>query len=416
MFKELQIKLTAFNLIVLMVFFFIFSALIYFPMSHILETSSERDMRIYSKQIQTLYDIPPMKNNQNDKNNRRPPFSYIVILRDPLLDITATNTENTELLLQSINEINRLGENRYGVFSKIKTQESTYRVYTTYSYHFGKRGIVQICQDLRFERNFLNNLFRTLLFIGLISIALLAAISWVMAKKSLKPIKESWEQQKRFIADASHELRTPLTVMKANLEIPLGEKEGNIADHSVWIKNAYDETNNMSNIVNSLLELSKIDSGQIQILKEKIHLSQLVKDTAHRMQPLFNDKSIHLNTEIDDAVYINGDNARINQLLTILLDNALKYTHEGHVKVTLKSHNNRAELVVSDTGIGIYQEDINRIFDRFYRADKTRSRSEGSLGLGLSIAQWIIDEHHGKITVESQDGAGTTFRVILSAA
>lgn len=373
-------------------------------------------MHIYSSKIQTFYDIPPMKNDKNNKNNGRPPYSYIVILRDPLLDITATNTENTELLLKSIDEINRLDNRGNGVFSIIKTQESSYRVYTTYSFYFGQRGIVQICQDLRFERNFLTNLLQTISFIGLISIVILAAISWVMAKKSLKPIKESWEQQKRFIADASHELRTPLTVMKANLEIPLGEKEGNIADHSVWIKNAYDETNNMSNIVNSLLELTKIDSGQIQIIKEKIHLSQLVKSTAHRMQPLFMNKTIHLNTQVDDAVYINGDGARINQLLTILLENALNYTHEGHVNVVLKNHSNKAELIISDTGIGIDKEDITRIFDRFFRADKTRSRSEGSLGLGLSIAQWIVDEHHGKITAESQDGEGTVFRVILPTA
>ncbi len=421
MFKKLHLKLTAFNLIILMVFFIIFSSFIYFQTGHMLRRSSEIAIHGLSRQIKTLHRIPEKRTfhpDEADDLNIHPEL-FIILLRDASLNITSSNTQDSHFMLDSSKEINKLFESKKdNLFSKITIKGEPYRVYTAYFHaQNGEWGVIQICQNIRMEKNILNNLLKTLLLLGLTSIAFLAGISWLLASKSLEPIKTSWEQQKRFIADASHELRTPLTVMKANLEIPLQEQNGTIADHYTWIKNAYEETNNMSYIVSSLLELSQIDSGQIKIFKNTIDLGILLKQTINSIRPLYEEKKIQLSTKIcEEEIFIMGDEQKIKQLIMILLDNALKYTESGSVHVTLSKEKADVLLTIKDSGIGISDEDKIHIFERFYRADKTRSRAQGSLGLGLSIAKWIVEEHNGQIKVESEYQKGSTFTIILRSA
>ncbi len=420
MFNKLHLKLTAFNLIILMVFFIIFSSFIYFQTRHTLKRSSEMTVHGLSRQIKSLHHIPQKRIFHPDEADNLNIHSEIImiLIRDSSLNITASNTQDSHFILDSSKEINKMFKSKKdSLFSEININSEPYRVYTAYfNSQNGELGIMQICQNIRMEKNILNNLLKTLFLLGLTSIAILAGISWILARKSLDPVKTSWEQQKRFIADASHELRTPLTVMKANLEIPLQEQNGTIADHYIWIKNAYEETNNMSYIVNSLLELSQIDSKQAKIFKNTIDLSILLNRTIDSIKPLYEEKKIQLNTKICEEIFIMGDEQKIKQLIMILLDNALKYTESGSVHITLSKKKTVVLLSIKDSGIGISEEDISHIFERFYRVDKTRSRGQGSLGLGLSIAKWIAEEHNGQIIVESEYQKGSTFTISFRSA
>lgn len=415
MFKTLHIKLTAFNLIILTIFFIIFSSFIYIGNHHFMQTSSEMGIKGLSKQIESLHEIPefrdfpPIKGDRRFRSDRN---NFFIILRNASLNITASNSYETELLDDSYKEIDKLFDTKEDErFSQITFDGQPYRIYTSYFLaENGQWGIMQICQNIEHEKRFLGGLLRSLLIMGFLSIAILAAISWFLAKKSLSPIKTSWEQQKRFIADASHELRTPLTVMQANLEIPL-EEMSTTSDYYQWIQNAYEETNNMRCIVNALFELTQIDSGQKVLEKKDIDFSELVNKSIESMRPLFKEKCVELSKEIDKKVSILGDEQRLKQLIVILLDNAYKYTEQGKVAIHLKKEASQVLLTISDTGIGMSENDEEYIFDRFYRADKARSRMQGSLGLGLSIAKWIIDEHNGKVEVNSALSKGTTFKI-----
>ncbi len=400
----------------------VFSSFVYFQIDRIMRTSSEMAIIGLSKQVKTLYGLPQLREfhmlRDTDSLKAGPrikPENLLIILRDTSLNITTSNTNDPELIEHSSKEIDRLFESeKDDIFSQVSIDGEPYRIYTAYFFsRNGEWGILQICQSIEIEKIVLSKLLGILLLLGFTSIAILALISWMLAKKSLEPIKESWEQQKRFIADASHELRTPLTVMKANLEIPLQEKNGTISDNYVWIKNAYDETDNMSRIVNTLLELTQIDSGQKIIEKRRINISELAEKSTSSIIPLSNEKKIKIVQDFEEELFIMGDAQKLKQLMIILLDNALKYTKEGYIDISLKKNNSSILLQVSDTGIGISQEDKKHIFERFYRADKTRSRVQGSLGLGLSIAKWIVDEHNGKLEVESEVNKGSVFRVIF---
>lgn len=415
MFKTLHKKLTAFHLIILAIFFMIFSSFIYLRMDHMLRTSSKIAINGLSKQIKTLHELPELHGPplSGEKKRHTGERNIIIILRDASLNVSATTSYDTELLESTSKEIGKMFDEKEDArYSQISFDDTPYRLYTAYFLSKnGEWGIAQIGQNIEFEKKFLENLLKTLLLLGFFSIAILAAISWFLAKKSLEPIKYSWEQQKRFIADASHELRTPLTVMKANLEIPLQEKTGAISDHYIWLQNAYDETNNMSRIVNTLLELSQIDSGQNFIEKNRINLSELLNKSIESIKPLTKEKRINIIKEIENHIFIIGDEQKLKQLIVIFLDNALKYTESGTIKVILAQESSQIVMKISDTGIGISENDKLHIFDRFYRVDKTRSRAQGSLGLGLSIAKWIIEEHNGKVEIDSQLNKGSTFKI-----
>lgn len=273
-------------------------------------------------------------------------------------------------------------------------------------------GVVQVYQSVEVERMFSSQLILTLIIIGLISIVILAVISYVLDGISLIPIKKDWNQQKDFVADASHELRTPLIVIQTNLDVALSDEEGTIEENHEWINNAYTESIKMSKLVNDLLLLAKIDSKEIYIKKESIDITELLKQVISHMRPMFNNKKIKLEENILDNVLVYGDYDRIRQLIIILLDNAIKYTNENRsVEITLENIENKTLLKVKDTGIGLSDEDKEKVFNRFYRGDKARTSENGGSGLGLSIAYWIVKTHNGTIKLESEFNKGSTFIV-----
>jgi signal transduction histidine kinase len=235
-----------------------------------------------------------------------------------------------------------------------------------------------------------------------------------LASRALVPIRLAWEKQQQFVADASHELRTPLSVIRANAELMLRHPDRTIEEESVPLSNVLKESKRMAKLVETLLTLARADSNRLEIDCRRVMLDALIRQATEPFMALFAAKNIALRLELQEPIEIVADEERLKQLLVILLDNALKYTPEhGTVTVACRAFAHTVQLVVEDTGEGIPPQQLPFIFDRFYRADKARSRKDGGAGLGLSIAKWIVEKHGGKIRAESKLSCGTKFTVTL---
>ncbi|MEN6326907.1 MAG: ATP-binding protein [Syntrophomonas sp.] len=230
----------------------------------------------------------------------------------------------------------------------------------------------------------------------------------------LDRIQSSVEQQTVFVSDASHELRTPLAVIQgyANLLQRWGKEDRAVLDESVTaIKN---ESDYMKELVDKLLFLASADKQAKKLAMNPFSLSELLDEVLKEARLIDSEHTI--NGEISENIIINGDRSLIKQALRIFIDNSLKYTPDGGV-ITLDclAGSRQIMITIQDTGIGIAAEDLPYIFNRFYKADKSRSREAGGAGLGLSIAKWIIEQHKGSIKVESIVGQGTKIIIALTA-
>jgi heavy metal sensor kinase len=229
--------------------------------------------------------------------------------------------------------------------------------------------------------------------------------------RMISRLEDAFQHINRFSADASHELRTPLTILQLELEgivhnCALSEP---LADQ---IGSALEETHRMSRIVESLLTISRLDAGEAKLDNLRLDLGTLAVSTASEMNVLAQEKSITLRTFTEDHIYIEGDRTRLQQVIANLIDNSIKYTQQGGtVDVRVKREVDKAILEVSDNGAGIPANAISQVFERFYRVDKARSRASGGAGLGLSIVKAICAAHDAEITVSSEEGRGSCFRV-----
>ena len=226
-------------------------------------------------------------------------------------------------------------------------------------------------------------------------------------------LRDSFSQVKQFSADASHELRTPLTIMRGELELGLRSMKSPEEYHRV-LESTLEEIVRMTVIVDNLLMLAKADQGTYTAEFSEIDLHTLVDELYEDSEVLAERKHIHISVKTNTPVTIVGDRIRLRQLFLNLIDNAIKYTPEGGtVTLAVDRKNSTALFEIVDTGIGIPHEDQTKIFDRFYRVDKARSRELGGSGLGLSIAKWIAELHRGSITVASAPQRGSVFTVTL---
>jgi heavy metal sensor kinase len=230
----------------------------------------------------------------------------------------------------------------------------------------------------------------------------------------LARLDAAFQEQKRFIADASHELRTPLAVLRGETEVAL-EQERATAEYQESLALIKDEAERLSRIVENLFMLARQPVDAPSMIREAVRLDELVVDCARAAGVLATQKGLRLKIEGSlRAMTVNGDDEMLKRMLLNLLDNAVKYTPAGgEISIALESQNGDAQIIVEDTGIGIPAEDQPRIFDRFYRVDKARSRALGGAGLGLSIARWIVEGHGGSLSVESTVGRGSLFKVEL---
>lgn len=229
----------------------------------------------------------------------------------------------------------------------------------------------------------------------------------------IQRLHSSFAQVRQFSADASHELRTPLTVMRGEIEIALRNPKTPEEYRRVF-ESTMEEIVRMSSIIENLLTLAKADQGTYEVNFSEVNLDALVQELYDDSEVLAEGKHIRVKLLKHDAITIVGDKGRLRQLFLNLIDNAIKYTPEGGaVALSIERQNGSAIFSVEDTGIGIPQEDIGRVFDRFYRVDKARSREIGGTGLGLAIARWIAELHRGKISVKSEVDKGSVFTVEL---
>jgi signal transduction histidine kinase len=229
----------------------------------------------------------------------------------------------------------------------------------------------------------------------------------------IERLEKAFVQQRRFVADASHELRTPVTVVRSMTEVALSQP-GSSEDYMGVLREVNAEAERLGRLINDLLALARADERQAQFEVDSVRLDLLAIDTVESLESLAIERDITLSFQTAEPVTVRGDAARLIQVIISLVDNALTYTNAGgRVTVSVEIHDATAYLIVSDTGIGIAQEDIGHIFERFYRADPARSRAAGGCGLGLALVEWIVHAHRGKVTVESQVGRGSTFTVVL---
>lgn len=263
--------------------------------------------------------------------------------------------------------------------------------------------------DVTSEQATLRNLLETCAVVGLLCFAAFLGISILLAAWMVKPVDKAWEQQRQFVADASHELKTPLAVIMTNAEL-LQSPDCGREDQTKFSGSILTMSRQMRCLVEGLLELARADSGQKRAAFEAVDLSALAESALLPFEPLFFEQGLALDSEIEPGVAVRGSGPQLRQVADILLDNARKYASaEGCVMVVLKRVGKRhCRLSVSSPGEALSKNELKDIFKRFYRVDKVRSR-DGSFGLGLSIAQSIVEQHHGRIWAESGDGRNTFY-------
>jgi signal transduction histidine kinase len=253
-----------------------------------------------------------------------------------------------------------------------------------------------------------------LIFINLGIFVAAGFSGYFLAGRTLRPIKEMLDEQNRFITDASHELRTPLTSLKTSIEVNLRNKNLTMAQAKKLIESNLEDVEYLRVLSDGLLRLAYYQEPNGNMLFEKVSLKEIAENAVDKIKALALDNKIRINSRIEN-LEIHGDKKSLTELLVILLDNAIKYgKQKSSVKINTLKEDGKVIISVSDNGIGIDEKDLPHIFDRFYRAEKSRSKENVSgYGLGLSIAKKIVELHNGLITVESEKGKGTTFTVTL---
>lgn len=335
---------------------------------------------------------------------------YFVVKMDRSGNILDANAEHIAAL--TVNEVKQYAQTslergkktgKLGIYNYTVTEVS-------YSTIFGSfRGYMAIFVDFSSEYNNMVSYILISSIIGAISMIVVFILISVFSKKAIAPVVESIEKQKQFITDAGHEIKTPLAIISANtdvLELTSGANE--------WTESIRNQTNRLSELVKRLISLSKMDEEKVQLVFGEFCVSDAVWEAAAPFETLAESKGHHLEINIQPDVTMNGDVSSIRQLVSILLDNAVKYSStNGSIKLSLTRTNKYVKLEVNNTTDSISRESLDKLFDRFYRADSSRSRETGGYGIGLSIAKAIVEAHKGKINASSQDGKSITFTALL---
>ncbi|WP_308722591.1 sensor histidine kinase [Paenibacillus polysaccharolyticus] len=276
-------------------------------------------------------------------------------------------------------------------------------------------GHMIVFMDVTAQQGILTNLIYTFTVVGLIMLIVIYFLSRYFANRSIAPVREAFEKQKQFIADASHELKTPLAIINTNTDVLLANQEETIESQAKWLHYIKSETERMSGLTNDLLYLTQMEDSRSNLIHTRFNMSDAVESIILPMEAVIFEKNISLDYSIDPDLMVHGNPEQIKQVVLILLDNAVKYSGPtGAVNITLQKQNHDVMLTISNTGEGIAPEHLERIFDRFYRTDASRARKHGGHGLGLAIAKSIVEQHKGEIYAKSVVGDGAAFYVRLS--
>ena len=412
--KKHLIKNMFLNLITFSIIFYVLGMIIYSQFNHSLYISADSELKkLISQGNNTFGEIERIYLNKKEivveKINSNPRLVFIIrnkdekiigeILNNNLNNIF-NNVEFDKNKLNTIYEINIQGYSYRGI--NYKTESGLYN-----------QVLINVDSEKAIAQKFAINL--TIAFVGSIIVILIA--SYILSKKTLKPIIQSWKKQNQFVQDASHELRTPLAIIKAKQENLLEKPETKIIDNIEDINATLQETERLTKLIKELMELAKNDSKEQKLNKEKFMFDTEIKTIIDLYKEVAEteSKKFILNLEYNEE--INADLNKIKELIIILLDNSLKYTEENDtIEVKTYKKDNKCVLEVIDTGIGISKEAMEHIFERFYREEKSRERSKGGMGLGLSIAHNIVELHKGSIKFDKnrEDGTRVIVRIPMS--
>ena len=450
--KNMLLNLVAFTLI-----FSFLGIIIYTQVSSSLYSSSDNELVNNKNRIAIIQDV---KNNVLNENLTDVPVNLPNITEVPKDDLNLNDDVNTNQETDSttnieINKQNNMKVNRnnsfanprlvyiyrdengniiedrgnynHDYFSEVKFDKNVIdEIYdVTVNGEYKYRGInykieeddgitkyVQVLINVDAEQTIIKDFTNTLVLSIVTCIALAIIASYVLSKKTLKPIVKSWKKQTEFVQNASHELRTPLTIIQAKQELLLEEPNKKVLDKAEDITICLKETRRLSKLVKDLMAIARADSNKIDLKKEKVNIDEIIKQVVEPFKEIADEENKQFLLDLNYKKDLNIDKSKIHQLLVILLDNAIKYTEKDDT-IIIKTYekDNKFVLQVIDTGIGISDEGLKYIFDRFYREDKARSRQTGGSGLGLSIAHFIVMQHKGTIKAFHNDNKGTKFEI-----
>jgi signal transduction histidine kinase len=268
--------------------------------------------------------------------------------------------------------------------------------------------------DITDSQKTLQDLLLTFLAVGVVMLGVIFFISLFFANRAMRPVVEAWDRQRRFVADASHELRTPLAIMSANYDALLMNKKETIESQMEWLEYMHFGMERMTKLTNDLLTLNSVENSALDPQFAEVDMSAVVGDVVASMDSLAAEKHLELRPSIASGVVVLSDRSRVEQVITALYENAVKYTPEGGaIEVSLAMSGGRVICSVRNTGEGIDPEALAHIFDRFYRADASRTSETAGYGLGLSIAKTIAEKLGGDLTAESIPDEWTTFTLTL---
>ncbi|MDQ4001396.1 MAG: HAMP domain-containing histidine kinase [Actinomycetota bacterium] len=273
-------------------------------------------------------------------------------------------------------------------------------------------GMIQYARSLRGVYEEINQLILVLLPLTLGALGLSAIGGAYMAGRAVRPVREAFERQRSFIADASHELKTPLTLIRADAEVL--RRGLTKPDDRELADDVLAETDKMTSVLSDLLLIARLDAGKLAVRQESFDLAGVISETTDRFVARAASEGIRLEARAPGKLGGRGDSERAAQILSVLLDNALRHTSSGgKVSVVGRAQDGFVEAVVEDTGSGISPEDLLHIFERFYRVDTARSRSSGGTGLGLAIARDLARAQNGELEAENAEDGGAVFRLKL---
>lgn len=401
MFKKLKIKFVVTIMTLLTSIVVILFSAIY------ITTKNNNEYLLFSQVENTANDIKISASGEISAKGRYVEDSILIqhnshdnsILYSTTLDISKEDIAN---LVQKVASVKK--DRGF-----IKYNDNNY----VYCIRKGPFGTSIVFQDCANYFKYLNKLILEFVIIGIGSLIILFVLSIVIAKKAIKPVEAAYDSQKRFIGDASHELKTPLAIIKTNIDVLNSNQEDTIKSQQKWFNYISFQTERMSKLVNNLLYLARSDNNEVLGKESFFNASEGVMNQVLTFEAIAYENNVNLECNIQDDINYFADKESINQLVGILVDNAIKHSFENtNINISLVQDKQKMIFSVMNTGETIPQEDISKIFERFYRVDKSRERERGGYGLGLSIAKSITTRYKGKIYAKSLNNI-TQFTVEL---
>lgn len=422
-FRSQQLKFMIFNLIAFTIIFTIFGIIIFSQVQGTLFKKTDEELLMVQEKHRNDFSDRSIEDRPVDDIDRTPPMNEQRAIKNPRIFILNWNKDGKIIEGDQIGSL--FYESYLQDFTLDKKNLDTVTNITIDDHHYryllfedtnedDDVAYVQLIINTDAEETIINNFQKLIIIFSIVFIVLSISASYILSKKMMQPIILSWKKQAEFVENASHELRTPLTIIQNKLELLLTSPQEKIANKFENIALSLSETRRLSKLTSDLLTLARADSAETQLVKQTLHVDTFVKNVCAPYIEIAESQDKHLWLQLNCDMKMEADEVRLHQLLVILLDNALKYTGE-HDSIGVKTYEEDHKIVfeVSDTGIGIKEENMKYIFDRFYREDKARSRETGGVGLGLSIAHWIVKQHDGTIKATQNKNKGTTFKVKL---